>query len=225
MSEEKETGVALFEGVDPSLFDNDGAMASALRDWGELAIDSLVEVASEIPLLSTVTGLLKAAATIPNAVFLRKGLKFLKGAQVSAEERRAFLAKYDHASRRKFGERLVEVIDALDDSDKAVVLGHIHRKVILGELLPERLIELGRLLNSINLQDLRSLHENHATVDGMARIPESQKWRLSNADLLKAPDLSGADTLRWRNSTITEQGLLLTEAFALHAAASADSAT
>ena len=97
--------------------------AQITPDWVELALDHVLDdgIIKDIPIVRSIVGVVKAATSIRDRALVKKIVGFLFSLNsVSPEIRKQFKEKLDadEKFRNKIGEKLLLVIDRLDDMDK-----------------------------------------------------------------------------------------------------------
>lgn len=111
-------------------------LANVLRDaipigqeYVEIGLDSLIalETLKQIPIVNTITGVLKLSRTISDTIFLKKLINFIYNLQdVEVVERERFITRYTK-DEKNFSEKLICIIDKLDDIDKSKYLANIFK--------------------------------------------------------------------------------------------------
>lgn len=97
------------------------------EDITEVAIDSILQegILKEIPIIGTLTGLWKTGVAVKDYLFLTKLLAFLNESSKLSTEKRAKLVEEleEEPFQSEAGEKLIAIIDQLETTSKAKLLG------------------------------------------------------------------------------------------------------
>lgn len=130
-------------------------------DAGESLLDSLIVdgVLKETPFIGNLIRLGKAGFGVRDYLFVKKLLKFKSGYQsISDQERTEFQERLkDPKEQLRVGEAMTEIIDKLDDAEKARFLGLIYTGVIQGKLEFEDFRRISSALQRVQIGDLEFL--------------------------------------------------------------------
>ena len=119
--------------TDPNLVD-------VIKDYAELSIEAIfnTELVDAIPVVKSVSAVLKGVATIQDRLFLKKLASFLNNAnKMSAEERDAWYQEYIHGSEKleeAVADKLLIMINAVNDNYKAEVIGKLFLAFVKGDI-------------------------------------------------------------------------------------------
>lgn len=141
-------------------------------DIYEVALDKFLNEAflKEIPILKTIYSGYNLANSIQNALFMKKLYLFLKELPNTTEdEKNKFLKKYKK-DEPKFVEKLFEIIDKLDDSDKCKFESKIFEKYFYSFINYEEFKLYSYALQKVNVKFIKEayiiLNENNVNEDG-----------------------------------------------------------
>jgi hypothetical protein len=125
----------------PSQFINlikDESARALLCDYTEIAIDGLTddENLEKIPIVGTLTKGGKFILSFRDKVFIKKINSFLREAkEIDSQKKLQYFEELgDEDERVKAGERLLTLIDRLDDEEKAKIVGRLFRMRVEGTL-------------------------------------------------------------------------------------------
>ncbi|ALD21722.1 hypothetical protein AM218_11515 [Hymenobacter sp. DG25A] len=153
------------------------------KDIVEAAFDSLTDdgMMKDIPVVNTIHSLYKIGTSIRERIFINMILKFLVELKdIPLEKRKEFADRLQEGSYRdKAGEKIIVILDKLDDSDKASMIGKLFRACIQGKFIFEDFLRLSHIVNNSFLDDLRVLKSGFQ-VDGRVAT-----YSLSDSDLSK----------------------------------------
>ncbi len=148
-------------------------------DLHEITLDNFLDESflKEIPVLKSIYTGYKFVNTIQNAIFIKKLYLFIKNLpNANEEEKKSFLKRYKK-DEIKFVEKLFEIIDKLDDSDKCKFESKIFEKYFYGFINYEEFKLYSYALQKININAIKEayikLTENNIDEDGQILIPTS----------------------------------------------------
>ncbi len=132
-------------------------------ELSEIAIDSLLDdgVLKELPIIGTLTGLWKTGVTIRDALFVRKLLTFLNGlSEISIEDRTKMIASLDdEKTSEAAGERILSLLDRLDSSGKAKIVGKAFKLYSTGVITKDELWRVSFIVERLPLSDIIAISE------------------------------------------------------------------
>lgn len=112
-----------------------------LKDYGDKGLSELGEIFDKellegIPYVSTIVNTATLGSTIKKYSFAKKIIRFLTQLEsVPLVERENFIQKLENTKdSKKVGEKLILLIDSLDDDDKADMIGKAFKKTIEGKM-------------------------------------------------------------------------------------------
>ncbi|MES2373425.1 MAG: hypothetical protein V4557_12645 [Bacteroidota bacterium] len=137
-------------------------LSELAADAAELGLDSLLAdgVVKDIPVIGSLYKLAKVAMGIRENIFAKKVLKFLielKG--IPGEERKKFIAGLDSDTHKihKVGEKIIVILERLDDIDKATIVGRLLRAAIKEYIPYEHFLKLSSIVDKAFFTDLQQL--------------------------------------------------------------------
>ncbi len=162
-------------------------------DFLEEQLDALLVdgVFKELPVIKSLIAVGKIGITYSNYLFLKKLLRFLKGAsKVSKGERQHFLETLgDKKTRLKTGENLLLILDKLDNGDKPEMIANVFVAYVRGELSGYWFYKLSKIVDQVNLKDIPALQnfygKKEVEPDPDSSIEDLEKLGLVS---LKYPD-------------------------------------
>jgi len=159
MSDSKDLGFALINEVAGD------KLNELVIDASEVALDSFINegIFKEIPFFGTLYKTYKAAVGIREAIFAKKIFKFLTEIKdIPQTEREQFVNKLeeDEKFKNRVGEKLLVLIDQLDDLDKPTLIGRLFTAAIQGEIKYYEFLRLSQVIKDAFLPDLLMLKES-----------------------------------------------------------------
>lgn len=136
-------------------------LSSLARDLSEVGIDSVLGegLLRDIPVIGTAVGVWKAGVAVKDALFFRKLLAFLKDLSSISQAKRAEMIESisDNATAESAGEKLLVLLDRMESSTKATLLGKSFRIMAEEEISAEEFWRVSFVLDRVPLADLQSL--------------------------------------------------------------------
>jgi hypothetical protein len=138
-------------------------------DGAEVALDSFLAegVLREIPIVGTIYKISKAAWGIKDAIFAKAVYKFLfELKDIPLEKRKAFIEKISSNPEydTKVGEKIIVILDKLDDLDKATIIGRLLKYTIEEKIEYSDFLRMSSIIQRAFLPDLMFL-KVHRHVD------------------------------------------------------------
>lgn len=134
------------------------------KDLTEVAIDTFFNdgILKDIPIVGTFFNLYNLSQNISNSFFTKKILKFLLELNsISNKERLNFIEQLDNENESaKIGEKLLIIINNLEDVDKATILGKLFKLAIEGKIEMQTFMRLSYMVDRAYLEDLKVLRDN-----------------------------------------------------------------
>ena len=132
-------------------------LSSVVRDVSEIGLDSILKdgLAKEIPVLSTIIGVVKTGGAIRDYLYFKKLYRFLSSLnEISPNVRQEFVEKLGNTQeeREKSGENLLLIIDRLDNVNKPEILGYMFADYLQGVLSKSDFMLLAKSLELFNLE-------------------------------------------------------------------------
>lgn len=143
-------------------------LSEILQDFSEVALDSQIldSFAKEIPIISTIVGLRKAAISVRDYFLLRKVIVFLKDLDgTSPEEREAFIRRVEAESKfqQRVGETIIVLLDRYDHLDKASLMAKVLCGCIQGVITYEEFVRISTAIDRPFIGDLFAMLDYFAT--------------------------------------------------------------
>ena len=204
----------MYESLDISVTSSiaNESLANLLGDLSETAIDSALEsgILCDIPIIGTLTSIMKTGRDIKTALFIRKVAIFLKElSNISIQERQEFISRFDSKEKQhEFGQTILLLLERAEDMKKPQLIAKIINAYILGKINDIVTFRLCAMVNRCYTQDLeflRSYHDNKKIESG----PITQS--LFSAGFLSNHEIERTDP-QWIGKTgyyINEYGKLL----------------
>jgi hypothetical protein len=172
-------------------------LTSITKDIAEAAFDSFTkdEFIKNVPLLNTFHSVVKVGFDVRERLFINKLLKFLfELKDIPTSKRQEFIEQLQESDYQiKAGEKIIAILDKLDDSDKASIIGKLFRASIIGKLDFSVFLRLSYIVNNAFLEDLSALKKSfHA--DGqvatyyLSDYDSDKLYRIGLASAKIAPD-------------------------------------
>ena len=158
--------------IEKGLTDSLGSNLSRLESIGELALDNVLDpgLLRDIPIIGMVMGISQTGIAIRDRIFVKKIVRFLTELKsVPEQERRDFVGKLllDSSHRVDVGEKLLMIIDRLDDYQKAGIVGSLFRHAIKGRITMEEFYRLSVVVERAHLSDLLNLTNYAAKINAL----------------------------------------------------------
>ncbi len=124
----------------------------------EVGIDSILNdgLLKEIPIVSTISNLLKIGANIHDRLFLEKVLSFLSQLKdVSADKRKKVIEDIDNSKkfRIKVGKKLLYIIDTCEDYEMTELVSIVFKAYIEEKITYNEFLKTASVLQNINKID------------------------------------------------------------------------
>lgn len=132
-----------------------------LKDFGDKGLTEIAELFNkellkDIPYLGTVINLATFGSNIKQFFLAKKLINFLSQLDsIPIEEREKFVLKLESSKQsKKIGEKLIVLIDNLDEGEKAIMLGKLFKKTIEGKIDVDTFNRLAISIKNIYYNDL-----------------------------------------------------------------------
>lgn len=140
-----------------------------LIESAEIALDSFLEdsILKEIPFFGSLFKTGKIIIGIRENIFAKKIYKFLiEIKDISQSERIKFINELEENNefRQKVGEKIIILIDQLDDMEKATIIGKLFKANIEGNLNYYEFLKLSSIIQKSFLEDIKKLNSNDVYV-------------------------------------------------------------
>lgn len=141
---------------------NNENLKDILVEGSEITLDSFLTdcILKEIPFFGTLYKGYKATIGIRESIFAKKVFHFLiELKDIPKVKREEFIKKLDNDSKyqSKVGEKLIILIEQLDDIDKPKIIGKLFKATINSEIDYEMFLRLSLIVNKSFLPDLIKL--------------------------------------------------------------------
>ncbi len=143
-------------------------------DAAELSLDQFLEdgVIKDIPIFGTLYKAFKTTQTIRDAIFAKKLFKFLTQLKdIPQDKRKAFVDKIEEkeGEKVKVGQKLLVIIEQLDDIDKAEIIGNLFCATINEKIEYENFLRLSAMVQRAFLPDLLKIKEGWGVTSSRSR--------------------------------------------------------
>lgn len=161
-------------------------IAEITADITEAGFDQFLTdgLLKDIPILGTALKGFGLAKKIAEMVFFKKTLKFLYELKdVPIKERIDFMEKLgqDEKKSKKAGEKILVILNRLDDADKASIIGKLFRAFIDQHLSHSEFLRLSYIIDRVFLDDVLSLRSDPR----LHKVGEEIKENLAVVGLLR----------------------------------------
>jgi hypothetical protein len=158
----RENGIELFL-INEVVGDN---LKDMIIDSAEIALDNFLEdgVLKEIPFFGLLYKGTKTIIGIKENIFAKKIYKFLiEIKDIPQSEREIFINKLEENDefRQKVGEKLIVLIEQLDDLEKPTIIGKLFKANIEGNLSYYEFLKLSMVVQKSFLPDINKLRISH----------------------------------------------------------------
>lgn len=134
------------------------AASETLVDLSENVIDTVTDIADDIPIIKTILTIPKVFRGISNLMLAKKIIKFLTQLEsISQEERKKFMNELEEGKRNQIIENLMLVIEKHDHYKKSEIQGKIFKAYIKGGVNENEYNSLTYATSSINTYNLEKL--------------------------------------------------------------------
>ena len=155
----------------------DESIGSLGKIGSEVAVDSVLDdgLLRDVPVVSTICALLKGAKSIRDRLFFRRVVSFLQPlADIPANERRAFVHElHKRGNPEEAAEILLNIVDKVDSSSKAYLLGKLLRAAILREIDIDTMLRVTSMVERSYGPDLALLPSAETGLGIDVRIAEN----------------------------------------------------
>jgi hypothetical protein len=142
----------------------------------EAALDALQKdgLFRDIPIVSTVVGLVKLGGAIRDYVFLKKLMRFLHHLNdIPQQEREAFINELrSEKQAQRVGENLLLLIDRYDHYDKITLMAKLFGGYVAGEIDYGQFIRFSLVVDRAFVEDLREMLDYYSG----NRIGQQRLW-------------------------------------------------
>ncbi|RFP65771.1 hypothetical protein D0N36_07520 [Hymenobacter lapidiphilus] len=171
-----------------------GATASNLTDITKDVIETLFDsilddgFVKSIPVVNTVHSLYKMGLGIRERIFIKMLLKFLLELKnISIEERETFVIKLQEKEYGDdVGEKIIIILDKIDDSDKASMIGKLFSAYIRGKFEFEDFLRLSHIINNSFVGDIKMLPKYFSDEKAIWRLDDDFANKLNRIGLVSS---------------------------------------
>ncbi|MBK8482781.1 MAG: hypothetical protein IPL31_00095 [Saprospiraceae bacterium] len=135
------------------------------QDYAEIGLDFFIdnEALKDIPVFGTFYKIYKTANNIKDQIFLKKLYAFLFHLkQIPQDKRIKFINTLDYSEKTKqeTGQKLLLLIDKLDDFDKPKILSNLLKATIEEKIDYKQFLKLSNVVCNAYIGDLNEFHNN-----------------------------------------------------------------
>jgi hypothetical protein len=128
-------------------------------DISEVALDSIFEdgILRDLPVVSTVVGIVKTSKNIRDKLYAKKILLFLQSSNDCAiEKREAFISKLNKnpKEKQKVGETIILILEKSDEMKKPIIIGNLFKAYLVEDISYSEFIKLSSIVNKTSVNDL-----------------------------------------------------------------------
>lgn len=156
-------------------------------DGAEIALDNFLGdgLLKELPFFGTFYKGFKTVLGIRETIFIKKMYKFLTELKdISTEQRQKFIEKLESENeyKHKVGEKLITIMEHIDDIDKPTIIGKLFKFTISGDLDYENFLRLSSIVQNSFLPDLMKLKPCN-NKKGIRELTEQHFYQLGIMDI------------------------------------------
>lgn len=133
-------------------------LSGVLADPAEVVVDQILKdgLLKDIPIISTIIGVVKTAFAVHDYLLVLKLVKFLQGINITKEERAHFEKAIgdDAEYRRTVGQNLLMLIDRLDDVTKADMVAKLFKAFLRDDITYDEFRRFASVVERIFIGDL-----------------------------------------------------------------------
>lgn len=153
-------------GIESSLIDTlkQSDLTDVAADAAELALDQIIDegLLQNVPVVSTLTRLVKTGVTVRDYFFTKKLLKFLHGlSYIPKADRQQMVEQLeaDPSYRQRVGESIITLLERLDDMEKPELIVRAFKAYSKGEIDSVQLQRFNYAIDRLLMCDLPKLPE------------------------------------------------------------------
>lgn len=151
---------------------------SLAKEYTEIALDSLLNdgIFKEIPVIGSVVGLFKIGSSIKEKHAIRKIATFLNSLEdIPDVEKEKFLKRLDDEDKNgELFERLLLILDRLDETIKAEIIGNLFRIYIMGALDKMMFLRCASVVEQAFVSDLIALYDQYYYYSGASKVEDER---------------------------------------------------
>lgn len=130
-------------------------------DLSEVALDTLINegVYRDLPVLSTLVGIVRTGAAVRDAMFVRKLVAFLANIDKTTPDQRREMVESleDPSTEEKVGEKLINLLDRFESSMKAGLLGRAYSAYIARKITRDEFWRVSFVIERLPMTDIVAL--------------------------------------------------------------------
>ncbi|SDH06473.1 hypothetical protein SAMN04488062_10418 [Flavobacterium omnivorum] len=140
-------------------------LPEVITDLAEVNIDNVfnnISFLKDIPILGVIVNLFSTTLSIRDYIFMSKIVSFLKPMdKISPEDREKMFLKLElnEEYNGKVGNKLLFILDKIDDLQKAKLIGVLFKNTLCGKLNYELFLRYASIIDKVFLSDLKRLPE------------------------------------------------------------------
>lgn len=126
----------------------------------------------DIPIVNYIVDGTGVISSIRDKIFLEKLMNFLYDCKdIDFEKRVKFMEKNFKDDGKEFGEKIILIIDRLDDINKSVLMANLFRSLIYEDIKQEQFFRLCNVISNCYIEDLTYLKEKcNNSISGIRAI-------------------------------------------------------
>lgn len=139
-------------------------LSKITRDLSEVALDQVFneDLWKDIPVINSLVSLFKIGFNIKDRIFFKKLLLFFGALQTIPFEKRVhFIGKFSSEKKNELGEKLILVIEQLDDIEKPIIIANLFKAYIYEKFDNQMFFRLSSVVQRSYINDLHFLKNNH----------------------------------------------------------------
>lgn len=139
-------------------------LSKITMDLSEVALDQVFneDLWKDIPVINTLASLLKIGFNIKDRIFFKKLLLFFGALQTIPFEKRVhFIGKFSSEKKNELGEKLILVIEQLDDIEKPIIIANLFKAYIYEKFDNQMFFRLSSVVQRSYINDLHFLRNNY----------------------------------------------------------------
>jgi len=159
-------------------------------DISEAAIDSILKdgLLKEVPIIGTIVSLFKIGVSFRERHYLKKIYKFLYQLKdISQKDREEFnkSIRAESKSTTDFFEKLLYLVDRLDDTEKAEIVGKLFGNLITEKIKTDDFLRLTSIVDKAYIGDLKYMNFRYGDDKKMINDERSQYFQSINESMIK----------------------------------------
>lgn len=152
-------------------------LSGVLEDHAEVIVDRILKdgFLKDIPILSTITSVVKTAIAVRDYLLILKLVKFLQGINITKEERARFEKNLgdDAQYRRTVGQNLLILIDSLNDVTKADMVAKLFKAYLRDDITYYEFLKFASAVERAFIGDLNGFFNDWSDINRQELYAES----------------------------------------------------